>query len=158
MLRLADRVRQIHFGENWTEVSLKNLLHDVSWETAIRRLESLHTIAELTFHINYFVRAALGVLDGGPLTASDKVSFDLTPIENDQDWQQLLNHVWTDAELLADSIERLPDSKLTEIFVETKYQTYDHNLNGVIEHAYYHLGQIAFLKKLLSKTAKPEQS
>jgi len=41
----------------------------------------------LVYHINYYVAAVLPVLQGGPLDASDKYSFDLPPIQSKEDWK-----------------------------------------------------------------------
>jgi hypothetical protein len=32
--------------------------------------------------------------------------------------------------------------KLDEVFVDEKYGTYQRNIDGMIEHAYYHLGRL----------------
>ena len=59
----------------------------------------------------------------------------------------------SDAEAFAQLIEQLPDSRLDEVFIEEKYGTYFRNLNGIIEHLHYHLGQLVFLKKMLTLRA-----
>lgn len=41
----------------------------------------------------------------------------------------------------------LTDEAILSPFVMEKYGTYLRNLEGVIEHSYYHLGQIAIIKK-----------
>jgi len=38
---------------------------------------------------------------------------------------------------------------LTDDFTDEKYGTYQRNLIGILEHSYYHLGQIVLIKKLL---------
>jgi hypothetical protein len=43
----------------------------------------------------------------------------------------------------------MPDSKMDEVFVDEKYGTHLRNIDGMIEHAYYHLGQIALIKKMI---------
>jgi hypothetical protein len=45
----------------------------------------------------------------------------------------------------------MPEGKLNEVFVDEKYGTYQRNIGGMIEHSYYHLGQIVLLKKILIK-------
>jgi len=45
----------------------------------------------------------------------------------------------------------MPDSKINEVFVNEKYGTYLRNIDGMIEHCYYHLGQITLIKKLLQQ-------
>jgi hypothetical protein len=44
----------------------------------------------------------------------------------------------------------MQDEKLKDVFVEEKYGTYQRNIDGMIEHSYYHLGQIVLIKKLLT--------
>jgi len=42
----------------------------------------------------------------------------------------------------------MEEAKLDAVFFDAKYGTYQRNLEGVIEHNYYHLGQISFIKKM----------
>jgi hypothetical protein len=133
----------------WTSVNLKQTLADVTWQQATTKIYSLNTIATLVFHINYYVSAVLKVLQGGPLDAHDKYSFDLPPIQNQEDWEKLLAKMWTEAENFAMLVEKLPESKLAETFSDEKYGNYYRNLHGIIEHTHYHLGQIVLIKKIL---------
>ena len=146
---IALHLRQLHFGGNWTSVNLKDSLADVTWEMATKRVASFHSIATLVFHINYYVGATIQVLQGGPLDAKDKFSFDAPSINSADDWQRLLEKSWADAEELATLIEALPDEVLSEPFVDPKYGTYYRCLQGPVEHGHYHLGQIAMLKTWL---------
>ena len=150
--QIAKHFRDVHYGGNWTAVNLQQTLSDVTWQQATTRLHSLNTIAVLVFHINYYVSAMLKVLQGEALNAHDKYSFDLAPINSQQEWEQLLNKLWTDANSFAALVEQLPESKLAENFADEKYGNYFRNLLGVIEHSHYHLGQIVLIKKLLSET------
>ena len=152
--QIAKHFREVHFGGNWTSSNLKDTLAGVSWQQAVVKVQSLNTIAALVYHINYYVSAVSKVLQGEPLTASDKYSFDLPPIQSDEDWKHLLDKFWKDAENFSGLIEQLPDSKLDEIFVDEKYGTYYRNLQGIIEHTHYHLGQIVLIKKLLAQTVQ----
>jgi hypothetical protein len=49
----------------------------------------------------------------------------------------------------AQLVEKFPEERLDEPFYDPKYGNYYRNLMVVIEHSYYHLGQIALLKKLI---------
>ena len=152
--QIAKHFKEVHFGGNWTSVNLKETLANVNWEQATTKVYSLNTIAALVFHINYYVSAITNVLEGQPLNAHDKYSFDLSPIRSQQDWEKLLNKTWNDAENLVRLIEQLPESKLEDTFSEEKYGTYYRNLHGVIEHTHYHLGQILLIKKILLQAAE----
>lgn len=147
--QIAKLFRAVHYGGNWTWSNLKDHLADVTWQQATTKVNSLNTIAALVFHMNYYVSAIIMVLQGNPLNASDKYSFDCPPITSKEDWDQLLNKTWADAETFATLVEQLPESMLWETFADEKYGNYYRNLHGVIEHMHYHLGQIVLIKKLL---------
>jgi len=152
--QLAKHFRDVHFGGNWTWSNLRDNLADVTWQEATTRVDSLNTIAALVYHINYYVGAILGVLQGQPLLAKDKFSFDVPPIQSQEDWETLLTKMWTEAEALGGMIEQLPQDKLWDTFVDEKYGTYYRNFQGVTEHSHYHLGQIVVIKKLIRGRAE----
>jgi len=147
--QIAKHLRDVYFGGNWTAVNLKDTLTDVNWQQATTKVYSFNTIGALVYHIGYYVIAVSMVLQGEPLDAHDKYSFDHPPILAQEDWEKLLNNFWADAENLVSLIEQLPESKLEENFSDGKYGNYYRNINGVIEHTHYHLGQIVLIKKLL---------
>ncbi len=147
--QVTKHFKEIHFGGNWTSVNLKNTLADISWKQATTKIYSFNTIAALVYHVNYYVSAVLKVLQGGPLNAHDKYSFDVPNIQSEEEWQALITKTLTDAEAFIEHISILPESKLGEIFADEKYGTYYRNLTGIIEHTHYHLGQIVILKKLI---------
>ncbi|ALR31959.1 hypothetical protein ATE47_16180 [Chryseobacterium sp. IHB B 17019] len=149
--QLAKRFREVLLDGLWiANTNFKDQLKDVAWETATTKVGSLNTIAMLTFHIDYYVAGLVNVFEGGDLEIKDKYSFDLPPIESQEQWEALLNKLWTDSEKFAALLEQMPDSKMNEVFVDEKYGTYLRNIDGMIEHAYYHLGQITLIKKLLN--------
>ena len=153
--QLAQHFRAVYFGGNWTSVNLKETLADVTWQQATTKVHAFNTIGVLVFHMNYYVSAVLKVLQGQPLDAHDKYSFDAPPISSQDDWNFLLQTVWTDAEHFATLVEQLPESLLGETFIDEKYGNYYRNIQGIVEHNHYHLGQIVLIKKLLSETASP---
>ncbi len=152
--QIAKHFREIHFGGNWTSSNLKDHLADITWQQATTQVYSFNTIATLIYHINYYVSAVLKVLQGEPLNASDKYSFAHPPILSQEDWEKLLNKIWTDAENFASLTEQLPESKLWEDFSDNKYGNYYRNIHGIIEHTHYHLGQIVLIKKILLQADK----
>ncbi|MDF7811919.1 hypothetical protein [Hymenobacter sp. YC55] len=147
--QIAKQFREVYFGGNWTAVNLKESLADVSWQQALTKVDSFNTIAALVYHTTYYVSAVLQVLQGKTLEAKDAYSFNHPPIRAQQDWESLLDKTWTDAELFAGWVERLPENKLWEDFSDKKYGTYYRNIHGIIEHTHYHLGQIILIKKML---------
>ncbi len=145
---LAKGIRDVHFGGNWTSSCFKEQLKGVSWEVAIQSPMGMNSIAALVYHTHYYISVVIPVFQGGQLNASDKFSFDCPSIENSEDWDELLNRVWSDAEMLASLIELLPENRLWEPFTDEKYGNYYRNIQGIIEHCHYHLGQIVLIKKM----------
>lgn len=148
-MQITKQFRDVHFGGNWTGSNLKDTLTDVSWQQATTKVYSFNTIGDLVYHMNYYVNAVLKVLQGGKLVAHDRNSFDHTPILSQDDWQKLLDKTWTVAETFSQLIEQVPEYKLWEIFSDEKYGSYYRNIQGIIEHIHYHLGQIVLIKKIL---------
>ncbi|PBQ33305.1 DUF1572 domain-containing protein [Sphingobacteriaceae bacterium] len=146
---IAKHLREIHFGGNWTCVNMKDTLSGLTWQEVTTQVYGFNTIATLTHHVNYYVDAVIKVFEGEALNAKDELSFNHPPIASQQDWEKMLDKVFTEAEKFAVLIEELPDEKLWEDFTDKKYGIYYRNLHGIIEHMHYHLGQIVILKKII---------
>lgn len=148
-IQLAKHFRDVYFGGNWTAVNLKTTLSDLTWQQATTSVYTFNTIATLVFHINYYVEIVSKVLEGGALIGNDKLSFAHEPILSQADWDKMLAHFWQNAENFALLIEKVPENQLSEDFSEQKYGNYFRNLQGMIEHTHYHLGQIVLIKKIV---------
>lgn len=151
---IAKHFREIHVGGNWTASNLKDNLAGVNVQQANTKVYNLNSIAELVFHVNYYVSAVLNVLQGEPLNASDKFSFSLPTITTEAEWKKLVDKTLAEAEKFASLIEQLPEEKLWENFSDEKYGNYYRNLHGIIEHTHYHVGQIAILKKIIASSTR----
>lgn len=147
--QLAKHFRDVHFGGNWTVSSLQQHTKDLTWQQATADINGYNSIAVLVVHTSYFVNVLKKVLLGGPLEGNDTESFILPNIASQEDWNALLENIWRDAEETAKLIELMPDQQLSEVFKDNKYGTYYRNIQGIIEHMHYHLGQIVLLKKML---------
>jgi hypothetical protein len=145
--QIANHLRQVFFGGNWTGINVRETLQDVTLNEASQEPVSGNSILALTYHIYYFVSAILPVMDGLPLDAHDRYSFDHPKLSSDAEWQTFLSRIWNDVELLAQKMENANDEKLMDDFVDKKYGSYYRNFHGLIEHTHYHLAQINTLKR-----------
>ncbi|SNR39429.1 DinB family protein [Lutibacter flavus] len=153
--QISNRFREVILNGKWVSyTNYKDQLLNLTWKQANKKIESLNTISDLVFHINYYIAGVLNVFEGGPLDIRDKYSFNSTPIKSQNDWEELINTLWNNAEKFANLIESMPEKKLDEIFVDKKYGNYQRNINGIIEHSYYHLGQITLIKKMVLESEK----
>ncbi|QXU43299.1 DinB family protein [Pedobacter sp. D749] len=152
---LANRLKEIFLNGYWiANTNYRDQLEKITWQQAIHQVENLNTIAALTYHINYYLAGILTVFNCGLLEIKDQYSFDLPPIHSEADWNKLASELFDNASVFAIAVEKMPDEKLDEIFVNEKYGTYLRNLEAVIEHSYYHLGQIVLIKKLILAAGK----
>ena len=148
---LADRLREVLLQGKWiANTNFKEQLSGITWEQATQKVGDLNTIALLTFHINYYLAGILNVFNGGTLDIRDKYSFDLPEIKSEASWNVLLSIFLSNAEMFAHHVEQMDDDLLDQPFVDEKYGNYLRNIEGVIEHSYYHLGQISLIKKMLT--------
>jgi hypothetical protein len=149
---LAARLREVLLNGKWiANTNFKDQLESINWEQAIKKVDSLNTIALLTFHINYYLQGLLQVFNGGPLEIRDKYSFDLPEITAESDWNKLVATFLSNAEIFADKVEQMDENILDLPFVDKKYGSYSRNIEGVIEHSYYHLGQISLIRKMITQ-------
>lgn len=137
---------------NGTFIANTNFRHQLAgtdWQLATTPVGSLNSIAQLAQHIHYYINGINQVFSGGSLDIKDKFSFDFPVLTSQQQWDEFLNRFWSDAEVFSGFVEQLTDEKLNEFFTDEKYGTYERNIDAMIEHCYYHLGQIVIIKKML---------
>ena len=148
--QIANRFREVILNGTWiANTNYKDQLINLNWEIAIAKINSLNSIAVLAQHIHYYINGVNNVFKGGTLDIKDKYSFSFPAINSQTEWEAFLNRFWCDAEEFALLIEQMPDEKLKQVFVDEKYGTYQRNIEAMIEHSYYHLGQIILIKKLI---------
>jgi len=150
--QMSKQFTAVYFGGNWTAVNLNDTVHGLSWQQATTKVGSLNTVVALVYHMNYYVDLVLKVIKGQPLDGHDKFSFNHPPIESKEEWENLLDKVWSDAKEFASLVEQLPEEKLWQNLADEKYGNYYRNITGIIEHNHYHLGQIVLIKKLIEQS------
>ena len=146
----VEQFKEIYLNGTWVVgTNLKEVLLTTTWQEAVATIGDHNTIASLAYHLNYYLEGVHQVLKGGDLTIRDKYSFDLKPIDNEADWDNLRDRVITNAEAFCKTLAGLPIEILGQVFVKEQYGDYERNLSVIVEHGYYHLGQIVLLKKLI---------
>ena len=148
--QIAKRFREVLLDGTWVaNTNFKDQLGNLNWEIATAQIKSLNTIAILAQHIHYYIKGINTVFKGGTLDIKDKFSFDFPDIKSQNEWETFLTKFWNDSEEFALLIEQMSDDKLKQIFTDEKYGTYQRNIDAMIEHCYYHLGQIVLIKKII---------
>ena len=148
--QLANRLREVILNGSWiANTNFKDQLEDLDWKISTKKVQSLNTISVLAQHIHYYIHGIKNVFTNGTLEIKDKYSFNFPPIGSQTEWETFLTRFWDDTEKLAESIEKMPEEQLYQNFADEKYGSYLQNIDGMIEHSYYHLGQIVLIKKMI---------
>jgi uncharacterized damage-inducible protein DinB len=146
--QIAKRFREVILDGTWiANTNFKAQLSGMDWKIATTQFQSLNTIAVLAQHIHYYINGINNVFRGGTLDISDKCSFDFLPITSQEQWDAFLLKFWEDAEDFGSMVEQMPEERLHEVFTDEKYGTYQRNIDAMIEHSYYHLGQVVLIGK-----------
>src|SRR5690606_19427306 len=117
----STRFREVILnGTLIANTNYKNELEKLDWKIAVKKFNTLNSIAILAQHIHYYLVGVKNVFNGGNLDIRDKYSFDFTPIGSQNEWKVFLSKFWDDAEEFALLIEQMPEDKLKEVFVDEK--------------------------------------
>ena len=150
--QIAKQLRELFLSGQWigNDLNLKSQLDDVDVEMANTKYQSLNSIALLAFHLKYYLEGVMNVFKGGPLVIRDKYSYDMPPITSQEEWDTMRENIYRNAEYFIYLVEQMPTSQLYDAFTDEKYGSFLRNLMGLLEHSYYHLGQIVLIKKLIN--------
>jgi len=75
----------------------------------------------------------------------------MSKIGSESDWQNLIQSFVSNSQNIVEKIIAISDGQWSEPFVKEEYGSYERNIEGLIEHSYYHFGQISLLLKLLGE-------
>ncbi|WP_406682917.1 DinB family protein [Seonamhaeicola sp. MEBiC1930] len=150
--QLSNRLQEVLLDGKWVAgTNIKEQVSDLTWKEATTKLSQLNTIADLLFHTNYYIEGVYRFFETGNLDIKDKYSFDGPEITSEADWTNLINKFLHDSQKLINVVNRFSNEDLNQTFVKADYGTYLRNINVIIEHCYYHFGQIVLIKKLLKE-------
>lgn len=156
-ITIASRLREVLLNGHWiANTNYSEQIQSVNWQQATQKVDNLNTIAALTYHINYYLAGLLNAFEIGKLEISDRYSFDLSPITSETDWNKLVTDFLDNSEKFANKVEQMEDHIFDKPFIDEKYGTFLRNIEGVIEHSYYHLGQISLIRKMITQNKSLE--
>jgi uncharacterized damage-inducible protein DinB len=151
---IADQLRRAFEGDAWHGPALLELLRNLDAATAAARpLDDVHSIWELMLHVAAWDDAACRRLGGEKVQLTGTANFPVTPKPTQAKWHEAVAHAKHTHDVLVKTVAALPESRLRERVPGKRYDFY-FMLHGVAQHALYHAGQIAILKKAQVHAAK----
>lgn len=148
---IADQLRRAFEGDAWHGPALLELLQDVDAATAAARpLPDVHSIWELVLHVAAWDGAASRRLAGEECQPEGTENFPVVPAPSETTWRKTVADAKYTHDVLIETVKALPESRLRDRVPGKTYDFY-FMLHGVAQHALYHAGQIAILKKAQRK-------
>src|SRR6476661_4155222 len=150
--RIANQLASTINGEAWYGDSLREILHGVTAEQAKGHpIPNAHSIWELVLHIEAWSKLAVGAVRGTPITPWPAMpkELDWPPVAatNDQAWKDTLESFFASSLEFVEVIKGFGDERLEATVPGRTYNFY-RLFQSMTQHAVYHAGQIALLKKL----------
>lgn len=146
---LSENILNVFEGNNWTDVSITDILSAISFTQANTvTAASRNTIAGLAHHLLYWNKVIMQRLQGEDPAIPDSNGFDAGELTSEKTWQNLVAELRQSFVDLSSAIRNFPEDRLNDLTKSGK-STIGDNLYGIIEHAYYHMGQMMILKNLL---------
>ena len=139
-------------GEPWFGRSARSLLHEIDPELVFRHPgNNEHSIADLLWHMITWAHFTLDRLEKNKQSDMDTFETpDWRAIEPKiHSWEKGLNEFDSVYKKIIRQLKTKEDSFLKEK-VDYRHYNFQFLLNGLIEHTIYHLGQIAYIHKLIS--------
>ena len=145
--RIAQQLKLAHEGEAWHGPAVLEILAGVDARAAAARpISNAHTIWELTLHIAGWENVIRRRLDGEACTLSDADNFPDVKDKSEAAWRKTVETLKQRNQELLKAMSALPDSRLGDRVPGKNYDVYT-MLHGAVQHALYHAGQIAILKR-----------
>jgi len=149
--RIAYALASAINGDAWYGDSLRKILDNVAVEQArARPIADAHTIWELVVHVEAWVKFCQGAIEGVSIpawaTMPKEQDWPRVTDTGDQAWNLAVNSFFATHLKLVETIKTLSDDRLETTVPGRTYNFY-HLFQGMMQHAIYHGGQIALLKK-----------
>jgi uncharacterized damage-inducible protein DinB len=152
-LLIAERLNEAYTGQPWFNRGIKEILLEIKGDKIFERPDGQHSILDLLWHIITWKEFTISRL-------RDDAGKDVHYFEKNN-WRELDHgdkELWENAveryhELHTELVELIRQQKDELLIQKVRDRDYDFRklLYGIGEHDIYHIGQIAYLSKLLNR-------
>ncbi len=146
--RIEDQLRRALEGEAWHGPSvLESLAGVTAAQAASHPIAGAHSIWELVLHLATDYSLVLRRMGGDGRPFSPGEDWPTCPEPTEENWRRAIDEVVRLNHELREAVLGFPEGRLDEPLVpEPPYTAYTQFI-GVTQHALYHAGQIALLKR-----------
>ncbi len=147
----AAQLTENFSGEPWFGRNIQVILGEINEEIASQKPSGQHSILELLYHMINWRLFAINRLEKSSSTVKSFEENDWQVLDhNDKSlWQKGIEQLNMTQHKLVYLLKSMNDEELQNPVHERDYENRT-LINGIIQHDIYHLGQIAYIKKMLS--------
>lgn len=144
---IVDQLKLAFDGEPWHGPALMEVLEGIDAKTALERpIGKAHCIWELVVHLSGWEQVVSKRLQGQTATLTDAQNFGHLDSTTEQSWMSAVAILRQSHAELIKLVSALPEARLSERVPGKDYDA-RFMLHGAVQHAVYHAGQIAILKR-----------
>ena len=147
----AAQLNENFSGEPWFGRNIQVILKEINEDIASQKPSGQHSILELLYHMINWRLFTINRLEKSSATVKSFEENDWQVLDH-QDislWQKGIDQLNDTQQRLLNLINTMKDEDLQSPVHERDYENRT-LINGIIQHDIYHLGQIAYIKKMLS--------
>jgi uncharacterized damage-inducible protein DinB len=144
---IVNQLKLAFDGEAWHGPALMEVLDGIDVKTAAAHpIADAHSVWELVLHLTTWERVISRRIQGEALMPPDEENFPHIQQPTETEWRKALKNLRT---ANADLIQLVSSMNETQLNHRVPGKDYDMRfmLTGAVQHAAYHGGQIALLKK-----------
>ena len=148
---LKEMYESAYEGDPWFGRCIKEILGEIDANMASKKPNDQHSILELLYHMIIWREFTISRLEKGAIKSAEyfgENDWQKLDHTNKKLWEQGLRQLDETQKRIIQIITNVNPDLLTDQVAERKYDV-RYLLYGILEHDIYHLGQIAYVKKLL---------
>lgn len=152
ILQIAEQLRDVYEGEPWFGRSISSILNEIDEAIVFKKAANQHSILELLWHTITWKEFTLSRLrhdDELSIKYFEENDWRMLDHSDKTLWQQGLREFSKLHNELVEIVRQQNDELLCQRVRDRKYD-FRKLLYGIVQHDIYHLGQIAYIKKMLT--------
>ena len=147
----AAQLNENFAGEPWFGRNIQAILKEINEDIASQKPNGQHSMLELLYHMINWRLFTINRLEKSSATVKSFEENDWQVLDHQDKslWQKGIDQLNDTQQRLLNLINTMKDEDLQSPVHERDYENRT-LINGIIQHDIYHLGQIAYIKKMLS--------
>ena len=147
----AAQLNENFSGEPWFGRNIQAILKEINEDIASQKPNGQHSILELLYHMINWRLFTINRLEKSTATVKSFEENDWQVLDHQDKslWQKGIEQLNDTQQRLLNLINTMKDEDLQSPVHERDYENRT-LIIGIIQHDIYHLGQIAYIKKMLS--------